>query len=121
MPRSRSASSSVRIARRPAGSSALRGLVEQQQLGLADECLRDSKPLLHPLGHPLDAPARDVAQADELEQLVALALAALGSRESLVKREDLRRGGPAREPEQLGEVTELPARLSTSGRTSHRW
>ena len=62
--------------RSPAGGiECARGLVEQQQLRLADERLRDPEPLLHPLGHPFDPAARDVAQSDELEQLVPLGLA----------------------------------------------
>ena len=66
-----------------------RRLVEQQQPRAADQRLRDPEPLLHALRHP-PRPARPrVGEADELEQLGALGLAAVRAGEPLVEREQL--------------------------------
>jgi hypothetical protein len=73
-----------------------RRLVEQQQRRPPDHRLRDPEPLLHALGHRLDAAVAGVGQADELEQLGPLGRAAGGLRQPLVQAQDLVGARPAR-------------------------
>jgi hypothetical protein len=82
------------------------GLVQQQQPRAADEGLGDPQPLLHALGHRLDAAVAGVGQPDEVEQLGSLGGAAGGAGQALVQLEQLGGGGPAREAEELGQVAE---------------
>ena len=68
-----------------------------------------------------DPPRRDLAQADQLEQLGALGAPAVRARELLVQHQHLVGAQPVREAEQLGEVAERPAeprRVPLVGRTS---
>jgi hypothetical protein len=95
-------------AHRPAADGVERGggLVEQQHVRPPDHRLGDPQPLLHALRHRLDVALARVGEADELEQLVALGLAAARARELLVQDEHLVGRRPAGEAEQLGQVAE---------------
>ena len=84
-PRVRRSSSSRRTVRRPAGSSALVGLVEEQELRGADQRLGDSEPLLHPLGHRVDRAIGGILEADEPKELGAFLTAAVAVGEPLVE------------------------------------
>ena len=92
-----------------------RRLVQQEQRRRSDQRLRDAEALLHALRHRLDPAVARVGQADQLEQLGALGLAAAGAREPLVQREQLVRRVPAGEAKQLGEVAHLPPRVERAG------
>src|SRR5207244_6689193 len=87
-----------------------RRLVQEEHARRADERLRDPEALLHPLRHVLDTPAARVGEADEVEQLRALALAAVRAGQALVPEQDLVGAVPARKPEELGEVAERAPR-----------
>src|SRR5581483_782323 len=89
-----------------------RRLVEQQQPWTADERLRDSEPLRHPLRHAVDAPVRGLRQRDELEQPRPLGRAPRRRREALVQLEDLVGRVPAGEAKELREVAERCPRRS---------
>src|SRR5215218_2026409 len=101
----------------PAGGVERAGrLVEQQQPRRADERLREPEPLLHPLRHRPDVAAGDVAELDELEQLAPLRRAARRPDQLLVQPEQLVRGAPVGEAEQLGQVAELRVGGGRAGR-----
>ena len=112
----RSSSSSRRTVRRPAGIERAGRLVEQQHPRAADHRLRDPQPLLHALGHRAHAARRSPPPGRPLEQAHALARAAVRARQPLVHAEQLVRGQPVREAEQLGEVAERAVRGRRAGR-----
>ena len=95
-----------------------RRLVEQEELRLPDERLRDPEPLLHALAHLLHAAAAGVGEADEAEEVLALAGALLRAGELLVQDEDLVGRGPAGEAEELGQVALGGAGGPRSGRVA---
>src|SRR5207247_2448197 len=92
-----------------------RALVEEQQRRRPDQRLRDAEPLLHALGHLLDAALLCVGEADQLEQLVALVRPAGRSVQLLVQLQHLVGRVPAREAEELRQVAERAAGLPGAG------
>ena len=92
-----------------------RRLVQHQEARRAHERLRDAEPLLHALRHGGDLGVAGVGQAHQLEQLGPLPRAPLGGREVLMEGEQLVRGEPVGESEQLGEVADRRARLGGAG------
>jgi len=93
------------------GIERARRLVEEQEIGRADEGLREAEPLLHALGHRLDRAFRRILQADEAEESLSFRRAAVGAGEALVEGEELDRRVPAWETEELGEISERAACL----------
>src|SRR6185436_9534969 len=81
-----------------------RRLVEEEQPRPAHERLRDPKPLLHSLGHVLDLARARIREADELEELGPLGVAAVRAGQSLMEVEQLIGAVPAREAKELREI-----------------
>src|SRR6185437_15263895 len=97
-----------------------RRLVQQQKPRAPDHRLCDAETLLHPFRHGSDARPARLGQADQCEQLAALARASLRVRQPLVERKHLVGGHPAREAEELCEVAErLPGGERAGGRPRH--
>src|SRR5262249_41619091 len=105
------------LQQRPDGAAAdrverARRLVQEEQLPVPDERLRDAEALLHPLRHLLDVPVARVREADELEQLVPLVSSAVRRDKLLMQLEQLVGRRPAGETEELRQVTERRPRLA---------
>ena len=84
------------------GIEAVRRLVEDQDLGLAEQRRRESETLAHPEREPFDSLVRGVRESDELEHLV---------------------DPPARHIRRGGKNAKVIARLATRmepGRLQHR-
>ena len=114
-PRARSSSSSARTVRRPAGSSALVGSSSSSSFGEPISAWARPRRCCIPFDIvPMRRPPASL-QADELEQLRALARPAVGLRELLVQLEQLLARAPVGEAEQLGEVAERPVRGDRPG------
>ena len=71
-PSARSRRISSQVARRACGSMPGGRLVQEHQLGTADQRQRERQPLLLAAGQPLDRGAGDVGQPDQLEQLARI-------------------------------------------------
>ena len=78
------------------------GLVEQQQLGLADQCARERDPLLDRVGQRAGQPIGDLATAEPVQRgqraLAQPALVAVGPRQAEHRAAKPARGGTAARP-----------------------